>query len=105
MAGLVDERAISQLATIRYSYNARGQLVIESKEDARRRGVKSPDRAEAIMLAFADREPSIIKYYEQEIHRAQDAQQRGLSEPEPLEDDMTRIYEEALRELQQAEKR
>ncbi len=27
--------------------------MIESKEEARRRGVKSPDRAEALMLAFA----------------------------------------------------
>ena len=36
------------------------------------------------MLAFADREPSIMKYYEQEIERAQEAQSRGLSEPEPL---------------------
>jgi hypothetical protein len=105
VAGLVDERAISQLATIRYSYNARGQLVIESKEDARKRGVKSPDRAEAIMLAFADREPGILKYYEQEVHRAQDAQSGGLSEPEPLEDDMTRIYEETLRELQQRDRK
>jgi hypothetical protein len=53
VAGLTDERAISQLATIRYNYNARGQLQIESKEEARQRGVKSPDRAEAIMLAYA----------------------------------------------------
>jgi hypothetical protein len=104
VAGLVDERAISQLATIRYSYNARGQLVIESKEDARKRGIKSPDRAEAIMLAFADREPAIIKYYEQETGRAQEAQNRGLSEPEPLVDDMTAIYEETLRELQAGKK-
>jgi hypothetical protein len=53
VAGLTDEPAISQLTTIRYSYNARGQLQIESKEEARQRGVKSPDRAEAIMLAYA----------------------------------------------------
>ncbi len=58
VAGLADERAISQLATIRFSYNARGQLQIESKEEARQRAVKSPDRAEAIMLAFAARQGS-----------------------------------------------
>jgi phage terminase large subunit len=52
VSGLTDDRAIAQLAGIRYSHNARGQVVIESKEEARRRGVKSPDRAEAIMLAF-----------------------------------------------------
>ena len=28
--------------------------MIESKKDAAKRGVKSPDRAEAIILAFAD---------------------------------------------------
>jgi phage terminase large subunit len=53
LAGLTDERAIGQLAGLRYSHNSRGQVVIESKEQARKRGVKSPDRAEAIMLAFA----------------------------------------------------
>jgi hypothetical protein len=55
LAGLADERTIAQLAGIRYSHNSRGQIVIESKEDARKRGVKSPDRAEAVMLAFAER--------------------------------------------------
>lgn len=54
IAGLTDEKTIAQLAAIRYSHNSRGQIVIESKEEARKRGVKSPDRAEAVMLAFAD---------------------------------------------------
>ncbi len=61
--GLADEIAISQLAGIRYRHNPRGQIQIESKEEARKRGVKSPDRAEAVMLAFADRTPGIIEYY------------------------------------------
>lgn len=52
VAGLTDETAIAQLVGIRYEHNARGQVVIESKEKARKRGVKSPDRAEAVMLAF-----------------------------------------------------
>lgn len=55
MNGITDEKTIGQLAGIRYKHNARGQIVIESKEDARKRGVKSPDRAEAVMLAFAPR--------------------------------------------------
>jgi hypothetical protein len=38
VAGLADELTISQLASIRYKHNARGQVVIESKEDARKRG-------------------------------------------------------------------
>lgn len=47
--------AIGQLSSIRYKHNSRGQILIESKEDALKRGVKSPDRAESIMLAFAER--------------------------------------------------
>jgi phage terminase large subunit len=63
---LKDERAIAQLAGIRYTHNSRGQVVIESKDDARKRGVKSPDRAEAVMLAFAQVQRSnagILDYY------------------------------------------
>jgi hypothetical protein len=52
LRGLTDGMAVSQLAGINYEHNPRGQIVIESKEHARKRGVKSPDRAEAIMLAF-----------------------------------------------------
>lgn len=53
VAGLDDELAISQLSTIRYQHKPSGQIAIEKKDDARKRGLKSPDRAEAIILAFA----------------------------------------------------
>lgn len=51
--GLDDDVAKGQLTTIRWKPNPRGQTVIESKADAKARGIKSPDRAEGIMLAFA----------------------------------------------------
>lgn len=54
VSGLADEKTVGQLAGIRYKHDARGRVVIESKEDARKRGVHSPDRAEAVMLAFAE---------------------------------------------------
>jgi phage terminase large subunit len=54
MSGCFSDKAIGQLAGIRYEHNARGQVVIESKDDMRKRGVKSPDLAEAVMLAFAE---------------------------------------------------
>ena len=57
IAGLMDEKTIAQLASIRYPHNARGQVVIESKKEACKRGVRSPDRAEAVMLAFAPEIP------------------------------------------------
>jgi len=45
------QRRIAQLAAMQYRHDARGQVVIESKDEARKRGVRSPDRAEALMLA------------------------------------------------------
>ena len=52
LAGLTDRKTIAQLAGIRYEHDKRGRILIESKDDARKRGVKSPDRAEAVVLAF-----------------------------------------------------
>lgn len=46
-----DDRLIGQLSTLRYGYRPDGRLIIESKEEAMKRGVKSPDRAEAVMLS------------------------------------------------------
>jgi hypothetical protein len=71
IAGLTDERAIAQLAGIRYSHNSRGQVVIESKDEARKRGVKSPDRAEAVMLAFANLERvfGFLEFLREEVER------------------------------------
>jgi hypothetical protein len=82
LAGLTDDKTIAQLAGIRYSHNSRGQIVIESKDDARKRGVKSPDRAEAIVLAFAEIKmdhSGIFEYYRQGAERAQSqSHQPGL---------------------------
>ena len=44
----------SQLSTPKYRYDGSGKLVIESKEDMKRRGVSSPDLADALVLAFAE---------------------------------------------------
>jgi hypothetical protein len=66
LAGLTDEKTIAQLASIRYKHNSRGQVVIESKEEARKRGVKSPDRADAVILAFAGvliEQAGLLDYY------------------------------------------
>jgi len=71
LLGYLDEKLVGQLAGIRYKHNARGQVVIESKEDARKRGVKSPDRAEAVMLAFAQHELAygLIAFMDELEHR------------------------------------
>lgn len=46
----------SQLIAPRWGPNQRGKVKVESKDDMKKRGVKSPDRAEAIMLAWPDLE-------------------------------------------------
>ena len=43
--GLRDATTIGQLAGIRYELDASGRIKIESKDSARQRGVRSPDRA------------------------------------------------------------
>jgi phage terminase large subunit len=50
--GLTDDLTLGQLAGLLYEIDGHGRLKIESKEKARLRGVASPDRAEALMLAL-----------------------------------------------------
>ena len=47
-----DKELMGELAALKYSFNSVGQLLVESKDDMRKRGVRSPDRADALMLAF-----------------------------------------------------
>jgi phage terminase large subunit len=52
--GLIDDETISQLTSIKYDHDPKGRIRIESKKHMKKRGVRSPDRAEALMLASAD---------------------------------------------------
>ena len=47
-----DTTLSAQLANLRYHYAATGQIQIESKDDMKRRGLPSPDKADAIALLF-----------------------------------------------------
>lgn len=48
----VDTKALAQLSGPTYKSDSSGRIVIESKKDMKRRGMNSPDRAEALLLAF-----------------------------------------------------
>jgi len=48
-----DDDLAGQLASIKYKFDSRGRILIESKEDMRKRGLSSPDHADALALAFA----------------------------------------------------
>ncbi|MDA1257975.1 MAG: hypothetical protein O3C10_09065 [Chloroflexi bacterium] len=53
-----DPDLIAELSSLRYSFSSSGQVKLESKDQLRSRGMPSPDRADALMLAFAtDRRP------------------------------------------------
>lgn len=45
----------SQLSLVRYFRNEKGKIVIEKKSELQRRGIKSPDHADAFVLTFDDR--------------------------------------------------
>lgn len=86
VSGLADQDTIGQLASIKWKVNSRGQIDIESKEDARKRGVPSPDRAESIMLAFAGRNPAtfgVLEYLKQ-LKRQQENKTAPLTIVEAL---------------------
>lgn len=47
-----DDDLAAQLLAIRWTVNSRGQVVIESKDEMRKRGVSSPDRADALAMVI-----------------------------------------------------
>jgi len=60
-----DDLLCAQMSAIRYRVNGKGQIQVESKDDMRKRlkhraGVNSPDRADAVVLAYAARSSSLI---------------------------------------------
>ena len=48
----------ADLVSCGYKYNSSGQLLIEAKQDMRKRGVPSPDEADAVALCFSEPEGS-----------------------------------------------
>jgi phage terminase large subunit len=52
-----DEELISQLSTRKFKITSRGRIILERKEDMKKRDLDSPDRADAVALCFHD--PSI----------------------------------------------
>jgi phage terminase large subunit len=54
----VDQDLKTDLTALRYLFKG-GELLLEAKDDAKRRGVKSPDRGDSIALTFAV--PTIVR--------------------------------------------
>jgi phage terminase large subunit len=47
-----DERLVTQLTQRKYRMTSKGKLALERKEDMKKRGLDSPDRADAVVLSF-----------------------------------------------------
>jgi phage terminase large subunit len=48
-----DDTLIAELTSVRYLFSSTGKVQVESKEDMKRRGITSPDVADAFILTFA----------------------------------------------------
>jgi hypothetical protein len=47
-----DEDLLAQASSIKYKFHSSGKLMVEKKEDLKKRGLPSPDRADALCLTF-----------------------------------------------------
>lgn len=54
IAILPDDELITQLSAPRWEYTSNGRVKLEGKASMRRRGIKSPDRADACVYAYND---------------------------------------------------
>jgi hypothetical protein len=48
-----DEDLVTDLTGLEYGFNMRNQVLLEKKEDAKKRGINSPDLADALALTYA----------------------------------------------------
>lgn len=65
---LIDSPEWTELLKIRYKKDITGKTKIESKEDMRKRGIESPDVADALALTFAA--PEALPYHYQPVDPA-----------------------------------
>ena len=80
-----DETLAAQLLSLRYDVSSSGQVKLESKRETRKRGIPSPDRADALALAFM-RPPSLQIWTGNEpFLRPRDP--AGIPLPPPTRDD------------------
>jgi hypothetical protein len=68
-----DDELIGELSSIKYKAESSGKVKIESKSEMKRRGMESPNRADALMLSFAKEDYIFAKKrvkdpYEEEIN-------------------------------------
>jgi hypothetical protein len=58
-----DPDLIQELKEVRYGFDSRKRIKVESKEDMKKRLGRSPDKLDALMLAFADLGDQDVEFY------------------------------------------
>jgi hypothetical protein len=66
---------ISELCSVRYTFSSNGKAQVESKDEMRKRGLRSPDLADSLMLTFAANEALMINGVS---HKWKEPLKRGL---------------------------
>lgn len=98
VTGLTDQKACGELAPMLFETDGREKIKVESKDDMAKRGLKSPNRADAMALAFYGRRRL--------ANLAENDPDAELSNPEFSEVDHIRAREEsAWQEQLEAERR
>jgi hypothetical protein len=68
-----DPELIAELSAVEYGYDAADAIVLERKDDMRRRGLAPPDDADALALTFAHPvfkpDPGEERRYEEKLRR------------------------------------
>ena len=72
-----DQSLISEITAVRYKYQSSGKLKIESKDEMKRRGQRSPDVADAFVLTMAEEAATVAGHHSRWNSRA--SIQRDLS--------------------------
>jgi hypothetical protein len=54
---------LSDLCGLTFKFDSKGRLVLERKEDAKKRGIRSPDEADCIALTFSYPESALLEIY------------------------------------------
>ena len=68
----------ADLVSCGFKFNSEGKLVLESKADMRRRGVPSPDEADAVALCFSEPDGSAFPRSSRDFRRDLSQQYKGL---------------------------
>ena len=64
-----DDALIAELTAPTYTFTSTGKMVVESKADMKKRGMRSPDLADAFLLTFASDERRKMQTYRRRVRR------------------------------------